>query len=206
MQRRNLFKMSAIATAAIAVSGSTALLTGCDASWITTAINDLPTIQGITESILAIVVLGDPALTPAISVAINAAIKLADVALVTTQALIADYKTSPSASVLAKIDGALTDLQQNLSQVLQVAQIKNAALQATIATGISLALSVISAIQLLIPASVTKIRGASLNVTVDRAQAKLAVPQKIKVTDSDTIKMLYNVVASSCGYSAQVVR
>lgn len=206
MDRRQLLKVTSAATVALAVTGPMLMSTGCSTTWITTAINDLPTIQGIAESILAIVAIGDPALTPVITAAIILAVKGATAALATTQALIQDYKAAPSTTVLGKIDAALTDLQQNLSQVLQAAQIKNAALQATIATGISLALSVISAIQLLIPPQVAASHGAALSVTVDRALAKSAIPQQIVVANSTTIKLMYNVVASSCGYSAQVVK
>ena len=206
MDRRQLLKVTSAATVALAVTGPMLMSTGCSTTWVTTAINDLPTIQGISESILAIVALGDPALTPVITLAIEGAFKLAMAALATTQALITDYKASPNTTTLGKIDAALTDLQQNLSQVLQVAQIKNAALQATIATGVALALSVISAIQLLIPPQVTASHGAALSVTVDRAIAKKAIPQQIVVANSTTLKLMYNVVASSCGYSVQVVK
>lgn len=205
MDRRQLLKVATVASAGIALS-STAFMVGCDSSWINTALNDLPTIEAIVGSLVSIVALGDPALSPAVSAAINIAFETIKAGLVTVQALVSDYKVSSSASVIGKIDAALTDLQTNLSQVLQLAQIKNAALQATIATGIALAISVVSTIQLLIPAQVAATRGAALNVTVDRAVAKQAIPQKIKVVDSNTVKLMYNVVASSAGYSLQVVK
>jgi hypothetical protein len=155
---------------------------------------------------LSIVALGNPALSPELSALINAGLQAASAALVTVQSLISDYKTAPNASILTKIDAALTDVQTNLSSVLSAAHIKDAALQATISTGISLALTVLSTIQLLIPATVSSRKSAALNVSVDRSQAKNAIPQKISVVPSNTLKMMYNVVASSCGYSTQVVK
>ncbi|HEY1645215.1 MAG TPA: hypothetical protein VGF75_02405, partial [Candidatus Saccharimonadales bacterium] len=108
--------------------------------------------------------------------------------------------------VLTKIDAALTDVQTNLSAVLTAAHIKDAALQATIASGISIAISVISTIQLLIPASVSSKSASALAIGVSRIQAKNSIPQKLKITDSTTLKLMYNVVAASCGYSAQLVK
>lgn len=206
MERRNLLKSLTVGSIVLATSGPTLMVAGCSTSWITTAVDDIPTISNIVGSVLSIVALGNPALSPELSALINAGLQAASAALVTVQSLISDYKTAPNASILTKIDAALTDVQTNLSSVLSAAHIKDAALQATISTGISLALTVLSTIQLLIPATVSSRKSAALNVSVDRSQAKNAVPQKISVVPSNTLKMMYNVVASSCGYSAQVVK
>jgi hypothetical protein len=206
MNRREIIKMSGIAVAAISIAPAVVVMDGCDTSWVKTAIDDLPTIKAIINSILSIVSLGDPALTPAVSAAINLALAASNAALITLQALITDYNAAPSSSIIAKIDAALTDLQTNLSGVLAAAQIKNAALQATIATGIALAISVVSAISLLIPSSASSSKSTSLAVYTPKDKAVSAVPQKIKITDSATIKLLYNVVAASAGYTSQVVR
>src|SRR6185312_509490 len=148
MDRRQLLKMSAAASAVLAVPSVTILTTGCDTSWTQKAIDDIPTISNIVGSILSIVALGNPALSPEVASAINAALTAASAALVTLQTLINDYKASKDASVLVKIDAALADVQTNLSAVLEVAHVKDPALQATISTGISLAMTVISAIEL----------------------------------------------------------
>lgn len=206
MNRRQLLKVGTAASAVALITPGVLLTTGCDTSWIATAVDDIPTISNVIGSVLAIVALGNPSLSPDVAAAINFGLSAASAALVTVQALITGYKTSKDATVLAKIDAALTDVQTNLASVLSAAHIKDAALQATIATGISLAISVVSTIQLLIPAAVSSKRDAALAVGVSRATAKASIPQKIRVTDSTTIKLMYNVVAASCGFSGNLVK
>jgi hypothetical protein len=203
MDRRSLLKFGSLALASTAIVP----LAGCTSpSWLNTALDDLPTITNIVASIISIVALGNPALTPELTTVINVALAAAKAALVTVQALIQDYKSQPNDSTITKLDAALSDLQSHLASILQIAGIKDAALQATIATGISLAISVVSAIQLLIPAPTVASRTTALATGVNRDAAKNAVPQKITVVNSTNLKMMYNVVASSCGYAGQVVK
>lgn len=206
MERRSLLKLAGAASAVALVTPGVLLTTGCDTSWIQKAVDDIPTISNIVGSILSIVALGNPALSPEIAALINVALQAAAAGLTLLQTLITDYKASKDSSVLTKIDAALMDVQTHLSDVLQAAHIKDAALQATIATGISLALSVLGAIALLIPEQISSKRDAALAVGVSRVKARSSMPQKVTVTDSTTIKVLYNVVAASCGYSGQLVR
>lgn len=205
LDRRKLLKFGTAAIAVAGVSTGMTLLTGCDMSWVTTAIADIPVISGIVGSILSIVALGNPALTPALSASINFGLTAAAAALVTLKTLIDDYKGAKDASVLVKIDAALTDLQGNLSDVLTAAHIKDPALQAVISTGIGLALSVVSAIQLLIPAVAAHSSSVGF-AKINRNSAVSLVPQKIRVTEPNTVKMMYNVVAASCGYGVEAVK
>lgn len=196
MNRRQLLKSSAITAAVLPVAtGLSIATTGCSTSWIDTAIADLPTAVSIATSILGIVAVatGNGVLSTDIAALINTAATAAKAGLLTIEALIQDYKTSPNASILDKIDVALTDLQTNLSAILQVGGIKNQALQVTIATAVGLAIATISAIQLLIPAAPKS--SALRRAAVQKVKTKVVVPQK------EQIVSMFNAVVVLNGYA-----
>lgn len=151
------------------VAASTLGLSGCSASsWITIAINDLPTILQIVTTIISIVgAASGSADAGAVTVATNAANQaLAD--LKEVELLIQGYQTAPSASVLAKIDAGLMDVQTNLAGLLTAFHISNPVLQATLAAAIGSALTILVALQALIPAPATS---SALRVELHKAAA-----------------------------------
>src|SRR5882757_1353407 len=152
---RRKFALGSLAVAAVSVTALTT--TGCDTSWINTAIADIPTAEAIITSFVGIAAAasGDTELVAAAQALIVAAGTAAKAGLTTLQALISGYKTAPDASILDKIDTALTDVATNLSSILAVVGIKNDSLRTTIFTAVSLALVAVQAIQMLIPAAAT---------------------------------------------------
>ena len=178
-------------------------LMGCSTGWIDTAISDIPTIVSIADSILGVVGLavGNGTLASATGVIISGAATAVNAGLVTLKALIQDYQTAPNATVLQKIDAALTDVRQNLQAILMAGGIKNAALQVTISTAVTLALSALSAIQLLIPVG-SVASATTLKASGNYRHTKQELVTKTHLPSSDNVKTMYNAVAVTQGYGA----
>jgi hypothetical protein len=154
-------------------------LEGCaPASWIDVAIKDLPIVINIATTVATIVAdaLGGGVLSPAIAAAIQAAAKAAQVALALVQQLVADYQANPSASIIQKIETALTDVQSQLNAILDAAHIDNAALRATISGIIGLALTVVAALISILPQPKPVPAGAK----VSRVPIKPMSPKQIR--------------------------
>lgn len=198
MNRRKFLSSSAVA-ASVAVLPF--LVTGCPAGvtgWINTAVADIPEVTNILDSILSVVgdATGNVLLSAAAEAAIKAVLNTAAGGFVTLQTVFNDYKTDPSASALTKVVNALEDAQKNLSAILSAVHIDDPALQTVIATGVALAISVVSGIQLLIPS--TK---ASANFKQAHGiPATAAVLPKAK-----DIKVQFNTVLSAHGYGAHAI-
>lgn len=201
MDRRTFItRTAAVAAATPFVGLSVAPLVGCSTNWIDTAISDIPTAVSIADSVLGIVglAIGNGTLDASVGAIISGAATTANAGLVTLKALIQDYQASPDASTLQKIDAALTDVRQNLQSILTTAGIKNAALQVTISTAVTLALSALSAIQLLIPI------GSSSSATMLKVSGPRHTQQelitKTHLPSSDNVKTMFNAVAVTQGY------
>jgi hypothetical protein len=149
MNRREML----IATGTGGLALATVGVQGCNINWITTVINDLPTILSIVDSIIGIVALYGPTGSDPAAVAI--AQKLGSEAksdLQTLQAIINGYNSSSSKSTdLGKIDALLLSVQSNLSGVEGALHISNPTYQAALSAGISAGLVIIVALQSLIP-------------------------------------------------------
>lgn len=151
MTRRALIQRGAL-TGALAISASSLALEGCNASqWIATALNDLPIILQIDESIISIVGAAKGGTDPNIIAQAEAAAAQAKQALTEAQAFIQQYQANATPGLLSQIDAALTTAQSQLGSILTVLHITNTQLQATLAAGIGSALTIVVAIQALVP-------------------------------------------------------
>lgn len=196
MNRRQFTGHLVAGAATLAVVGSTLTMEGCNVDWITTAINDLPTIVSIATTVATIVAdaLGGGILSPAVAAIIQTASQAAQVALATAQQLIKDYQAQPSASVLAKIKTTLLDVQSSLGQILDAAHIANVALRTVIAGSIGLAITVLTQILSLLPASTTAL--------AMKAQASAA----IKPLSSTETKKQVNGFLNANGYGKYAIQ
>lgn len=170
-------------------------MTGCSTSWINTALQDLPVLVQIATSILSIVSAAQgngtlPAAEAAQITSISNQVK-SDLQLV--QSLVTQFQTTGSTTLLGQIDAALTSVQSNLQAILTAAHIGNVALQTTITTSISLALTVVVAIQSLVPVSPTPAPAARV------ARVPMKPP---KAAD---IKTDYNAILQANGFSAYAI-
>lgn len=198
MDRRQFIRGSAL----VAAATTTSLVSlGCSTDWISTAIQDLPTAENIVQSLAAIIAAatGNALIVPAVSALIDAAIKSVSLGLSTLQSLITGYKVTKDGSILDKIDAALTDLQSNLSSIFEIAGIKNTSLQTAIFTAVGLLISVVSAIQTLIPAAPA---ASSLRKAGPNKLRKVTI-----IPTADQIRSQVNAVFVLKGFDAfQVVK
>ena len=177
MNRREFVKYASLTGVGTLALSSGFMLEGCSTSWITTALNDLPVVVNIATTIATIVAdaLGGGVIPAAVAAIIKTAATAVQTGLALVQQLIADYQANPSQTIIAKILTTLQDVQSQLTQILQAAHIDNAALQATIAGAIGLAITVVTAIMSLLP-NVTP-AGA---MRAPRAAIKPLTPAQIK--------------------------
>jgi hypothetical protein len=145
INRRDWIKTAAVAPLA---AGSIIAMEGCSAkAWMDVALADLPTILKIVTAILQMA----GKATPANLALIN---KLgADVSkdLQLAETLIAEYKSAPAADLLQRIDVALNTAEANLSAILTEFHVMNPVLQATVSAALGSAITIVLAIEALLP-------------------------------------------------------
>lgn len=200
---RRQFGTTALATVGSAVAlVALPAIEGCtEPSWVKTAISDLPEVIGIINSILSVVALAGPLLPPGIGIAAQ----LVEAGLTAIDDLLQNYQVAPNASLITQIDAWLTDVQKNLSAILAAGRIENAATQALIATGVTLAILVIQGIQALIPASATASPVSLLAPTVLRREIKVKMNVPVALMTPAQLKANYNLIAVAAGYAQQQV-
>ena len=127
--------------------------TGCSAQWINIALQDLPVLTQMALNIATLVSTlasgqqansGDVAVIQNISAQASRDLNL-------LQSLYAEYKASPSATTLQKIQSVVADMNQNLSALLQSAHISNSLLNTRIIAAVNLILSTINSFAALMP-------------------------------------------------------
>lgn len=132
-------------------------MSGCAVpNWVDVALADLPTIVTIVTTILSIVAAAGGAVSPAVGVIITAAAAAINLAVPLIEDLVNQYKTNPDASIVAKIEAALFDVQSHLAAILDTAKILNPALRAIITTSVGLAVGVVTTILSLLPVPAPK--------------------------------------------------
>jgi hypothetical protein len=202
LDRRQFFEVTGKGTLGtallVATAGSAAVMIGCNVDWITTAINDLPTVVSIATTVASIVAtaLGGGAVTPAVAAIIATAAQAAQVALALVQQLVKDYQANPTASVLDKIKITLLDIQGNLGQILDAAHVANSALRTVIVGLIGLGITVITQILSLLPVT---------TVTVALKNAKVQTAMAIKPTSSPDLKKQVNAFLTAYGYGQYAI-
>jgi len=131
------------------------LATGCNADWISVALEDLPVLTQMALNIGTMVstLQGGQQLSAVEAAAIQNISAQASHDLNLLQSLYNEYKQNPNASTVQKIQDAVADINQNLPALLQAAHISNAALSAKVAAAVSLILTTVNSFVLLIPQS-----------------------------------------------------
>lgn len=192
MNRRNFL----LTTGTAAVGASTVELVGCNAStWLTIALNDLPTILQIVTSIISIVGAASGASTAAAVAAANTAAQKAKDAITEAQAFLAQYQANKTNTLLGNVDDALATAQAQLGAILSILNINNPTLQAVLSAAIGSALTIIVAVQSLIPAPVP-----APTPTPTPAAQRRAKLSKVTATDqSVAIRVGYNEALAAAG-------
>jgi hypothetical protein len=122
----------------------------CSTSWVQIALNDLPVLIQIATGIISMFPLAsqDQAVVASISTQAQADLNL-------ILSLYNEYKATPSATTLAKIQAAIADAQTNLPAILAASHISNPALVQKVTAAVNIILTTIAAISNLIPVSKT---------------------------------------------------
>jgi hypothetical protein len=138
----------------LAVVLAIALVTSaCSARWINIALQDLPVLTQMALNIATLVSTlaagkqansGDVAVIQNISAQASRDLNL-------LQSLYAEYKASPSATTLQKIQNVISDLNQNLPALLESAHISNPTLAARITAAVNLVLTTVNNFAALMP-------------------------------------------------------
>lgn len=155
---------------------------GCSAAWIQTALNDLPILVQIAQSILGIVsaAQGKGQIDPAMATQVQTITGQVKDSLVLLQNLVNSYQSASASArsgILSQIDSALTAVQGNLNAIMSAFHINNPALQATISTAVGLSLSVLLAIQSLVPPPPSP---TPVAMAVRRTPVKPMSPKQVK--------------------------
>lgn len=156
IDRRDWMTKTTKGAVAVAVIGTVPLMEGCSADqWIATALADLPTILQIITSILGIVSAASGGVDPGSLILVNRLGAEAKTDLQLAQTLIASYKAAASSAkpgILTKIDAALGTALGSLDSILTAFHTSNTTLATTIAAALGSSITIILAIQALIPA------------------------------------------------------
>jgi hypothetical protein len=136
------------------------IATGCTAQWIGVALADLPVLTQMALNITSLVVTLQSG--QQISVADAAAVQNisneASQDLNLLQTLYNQYKASPDAATLQKIQGTIATINQNLPGLLAQVRVSDPVVGARITAGVNLILTTVQSFAALMPATVNTSR------------------------------------------------
>ncbi len=206
INRRQFGTLAVAGAAAMTTGGSVLMIDGCSTSWITTLENDLPQLINIASSIISIVSLasGNGTLPAALAPEITAAAQALQASLTLLQDAVNAYNGGKGNGTLAAVSAAVAAVQADAQKVIAAlpAGTVSTNLEVAIVSGIGLLVTIISSIQLLMPA--TPAPTPALAATVDRAKATAAMG-KATLPDAATIKAGYNAVLVHCGFGSATI-
>jgi hypothetical protein len=132
------------------------LATGCTAQWISVALADLPVLIQMSLNIgtLVTTLKSGQQLSSADAAAIQNIGNEASKDLNLLRTLYDEYETTPSDDNLQKIQGVISDINQNLPALLQAAHVSDPVLSARVTAAVNLILSTVNSFAALIPQSI----------------------------------------------------
>jgi hypothetical protein len=140
-------------TALIALLSLVLFASGCSAKWISVALADLPVLLQMALNIGTVVTTLESGkqLSSGEAAAIQDISNEASKDLNLLQSLYNQYKATPSASTIQKIQSAIADMNQNLPALLQAAHVSDATLSARISAAVNLILTTVNSFATLLP-------------------------------------------------------
>lgn len=206
LTRRTFGKVAAGSVAGAALLSMPAL-EGCSTSWITTLENDLPELTNIATSIISIVALasGNGSLVSTDAALITAATQVLQASLTALQNAVNAYNGGKGQGTVAAISAALgavaTDAQAVIAKLTAAGVGVPTNVQTSIVAGIGLLVTIVSSIQLLLPAAPVP---ATVGLTA-KASAKAAVAKTTPPTKAQ-IRSGYNAVLVMQGFAADQIQ
>ena len=194
-------RMGVVALALVMVLTMSVAMAGCSQqSDIQKVLALLPEVEGITNSVAAIVAAADPA----ISMPVQASLAIIDASFATVQGILTTYENnlnSAPQSVLADLDAAIAAIQANLSSI--EAQIPG--LSAVIVMGINIGLSALQAIIGLIASLLPASAAAALFPKAFRALSGAGVAfgiPAVSVPSPRQFAKAYNAKMDAAGFKS----
>lgn len=145
--------------------------TGCTAQWIGVALADLPVLTQMALNVATLVT----TLQSGQQISVNEAAAIQSISteaskdLNLLQSLYNEYKASPDAGTLEKIQNTMAAINQNLPALLAQAHVSDPVMAARITAGVNLILTTVQSFAALMPATVNTSRRV--------AGQKLAIPK-----------------------------
>ncbi|SRR6266566_3808993 len=156
LNRRQMFVLTAKGTLVAAAASTLPLIESCNTQqWVSIALADLPTLIQIITSILSITSVAKVGVDPSLLTDVNKYGAEVQKDLQLAQSLIMGYQSVASSAKpgnLAQIDAALAAALNNLNSILGAFHVSDQALEATIAASLGAAITMVLAIQALVPA------------------------------------------------------
>jgi hypothetical protein len=148
------------------------LATGCSAKWISVALADLPVLVQMALNVGSVVTTLESGkqLTSAEASAVQNISAQASKDLNLLQTLYNQYKVTPNASTLQKIQSAIADMNQNLPALLQASHVADPVLAARITAAVNLILTTVNSFAALLPQVAAPVQGQAAN-------AKASIPR-----------------------------
>jgi hypothetical protein len=148
--------------------------TGCSAQWVSVALADLPVLTQMALNIAAMVATlqSGKQVSAAELAAVQNISAEASKDLTLLQTFYNDYKASPSADTMQKIENVVADINLNLPALLQVAHISDPTLAARVTAGVNLILTTVSSFGSLIPKAVapSMVRKTRQSIAIPKAE------------------------------------
>jgi hypothetical protein len=146
--------------------------TGCSAQWISVALADLPVLTEMALNIASLVATlqAGKQLSPADAAAIQNISAEASRDLNLLETLYNQYKESPSAEGLQKIEDAIATINTNLPALLTTAHIGDSTLSARISAAVNLILTTVTSFASLIPQTSVTARVAVTKIPITLAK------------------------------------
>ena len=178
-------------------------IAGCSTSWITTVMNDMPIIINIINSILSVITVatGNGTLATAAGAIVTQAATALSASLAALQDAVNAYHATPGASTTANLIAALKVAQADVQKVVQSlpAGTVNATVETVLVAGIGTVITILSAIQSLIPGAAPVAVQASMASSVSKA-GPVVLPNGAALSSG------FNSVLILNGFGAQAVR
>lgn len=143
-------KSKSLLALVLAISTAT---TGCSPNWINIALQDLPVLTQMALNIATLASTFSRQQNPADLATIQNISAQASRDLNLLQTLYNEYKASPNAATLAKIQSAIEVINQHLPALLESAHISNSLLTARVTAAVNLILATVNNFAALIPSS-----------------------------------------------------
>ncbi|HTF66650.1 MAG TPA: hypothetical protein VK638_28600 [Edaphobacter sp.] len=191
-----------------AVMASPVLLAtvGCpEQNWLDNAESDAQTANIILVSVVAVVGVAEAnnQISASIAAKIRQAVQIAQTTLNELVTLIQSYKAAPADTILGKISTTLTELALQLPGILDGILIADTQARTAITAGISLLISIVAALQIIVPA----IQSASTGPQARTRATKPTIQSgDVVLPTRDAIVSMYNSVLVQNGYAGQQIQ